>query len=314
MKRILSIFLGVSTSLLVPVAAFAAVVTVTENTTITLPSDGSSYTLKNASTFNSLSASGGTFTFTLDPKDQVIIISAGKKNLANSRSIDTICNADDSQLVQSVATTGAQVIVTITPSGTCGVSTVVATDGGSGGGGGGSSSSSSPAPSASPTPTPSATSTPSPTPSPLSQPHALMTSPPVISLIPPPSPTLISVSPVIISRTLVAGSRGDDVKILQTFFASDASIYPEGVVSGFFGPKTKAAVQRFQEKYGIANKGQSGYGILGPKTKAKIKELSGRSVTSSSSSPVTSSSSSRIADLQKQLKMLQDMLKKLQQK
>ncbi|MEK7074322.1 MAG: peptidoglycan-binding domain-containing protein [Patescibacteria group bacterium] len=97
--------------------------------------------------------------------------------------------------------------------------------------------------------------------------------------------------------------------------ATDKSIYPEGIVSGYFGPKTKAAVERFQEKYGIARKNQPGYGVVGPKTRAKLKELSGGvSTVIPSPSPITPSSSVTISDLQAQIKMLQDMLKKLQNK
>ena len=96
--------------------------------------------------------------------------------------------------------------------------------------------------------------------------------------------------------------------MLQQFLASDKSVYPEGIANGTFGPKTKAAVQRFQEKYGIAKKGQVGYGLLEPKTRAKIKALS-------ASSPAPSSSSSpSVSALQAQLQALQDMIKKLQQK
>ncbi|TSC77836.1 MAG: hypothetical protein G01um101433_458, partial [Parcubacteria group bacterium Gr01-1014_33] len=38
---------------------------------------------------------------------------------------------------------------------------------------------------------------------------------------------------------------------------------------------TRAAVQKLQEKYGIAKEGDAGYGVVGPKTRAKINELIG---------------------------------------
>ncbi|MEK7082861.1 MAG: peptidoglycan-binding domain-containing protein [Patescibacteria group bacterium] len=324
MKRILSIFLGVSALSLIPFAVSAGTVTTTQDFSLTLPSNGEGYTVKGGSTFNSVVVSGGTLTFTIAPQDQVIIISSLKRNLTNDRGIATICNADDSRSIQSVATSGSQVTVTITPSGTCTASTETATGSGSGGGGGGSSGGSpggsSPAPSSSPTPTStsSQTLTLTPTPTPIAtsipssapEPHALLAPKPIV-----PSLSIPSAAPVVILRPLVPGSRGNDVSALQKFLATDKSIYPEGIVSGYFGPKTKAAVERFQEKYGIARKNQPGYGVVGPKTRAKLKELSGGvSTVIPSPSPITPSSSVTISDLRAQIKMLQDMLKKLQNK
>lgn len=76
-----------------------------------------------------------------------------------------------------------------------------------------------------------------------------------------------------ITRRLAAGSRGDDVKALQEFLASDPTVYPEGEATGFFGALTRKAVQRFQEKHGIAKTGDQGYGDVGPLTRAKLSEL-----------------------------------------
>ncbi len=64
---------------------------------------------------------------------------------------------------------------------------------------------------------------------------------------------------------LSQGAAGDDVKILQAFLASDTSIYPEGLITGYFGSLTKAAVARFQKKHDIPPVGR-----VGPKTLAKI--------------------------------------------
>lgn len=73
---------------------------------------------------------------------------------------------------------------------------------------------------------------------------------------------------------LSVGSTGDDVTALQNFLkAQGADIYPEGRVTGYFGPLTKKAIQRFQTKYGIADEGDPGYGFVGPKTRAKINSL-----------------------------------------
>lgn len=53
----------------------------------------------------------------------------------------------------------------------------------------------------------------------------------------------------ILNTNLSYNDESDDVKLLQTWLAKDPEVYPEGIVSGWFGPLTKAAVIRFQEKY-----------------------------------------------------------------
>lgn len=76
-------------------------------------------------------------------------------------------------------------------------------------------------------------------------------------------------------RPLALGLRDADVSKLQEALKTDPTIYPEGLVTGYFGSATMKAVQRFQEKYGIASSGASGYGNVGPKTRAKLNELFG---------------------------------------
>ena len=70
------------------------------------------------------------------------------------------------------------------------------------------------------------------------------------------------------TRSLLLGSRGDDVRSLQEFLARDKEIYPEGLATGYYGPKTAEAVKRWQKK----NKLEA-VGIVGPKTIAKFKEI-----------------------------------------
>lgn len=77
-------------------------------------------------------------------------------------------------------------------------------------------------------------------------------------------------------RPLALGLRHADVSNLQKALKTDSSVYPEGLVTGYFGPMTLKAVQRFQEKYGIASSGQPGYGNVGPATRAKLNELFGK--------------------------------------
>ena len=74
----------------------------------------------------------------------------------------------------------------------------------------------------------------------------------------------------LLSRPLAQRARSPEVGVLQVFLASDKSIYPEANVTGFYGPATKRAVQRFQIKYKITTPSNPYYGIAGPKTIAEI--------------------------------------------
>lgn len=76
-------------------------------------------------------------------------------------------------------------------------------------------------------------------------------------------------------RPLALGLRHADVSNLQRALKTDSSIYPEGLTTGYFGPATLRAVQKFQEKYNIASPGAVGYGTVGPKTRSKLNELYG---------------------------------------
>jgi len=63
------------------------------------------------------------------------------------------------------------------------------------------------------------------------------------------------------------GASGDNVKLLQTILASDSDVYPEGIISGYFGKLTANAVRHFQKKYGLDQ-----VGFVGPKTLTKLNE------------------------------------------
>lgn len=69
-------------------------------------------------------------------------------------------------------------------------------------------------------------------------------------------------------RQLWRGVTGDDVALLQEILATDPDIYPEGLITGYFGPLTEKAVKKFQQKMGVEQVGR-----VGPKTIAKINEL-----------------------------------------
>lgn len=76
-----------------------------------------------------------------------------------------------------------------------------------------------------------------------------------------------------ITTQLDFGDRGSEVTELQTYLATDASIYPSGLVTAYFGVLTRAGVQRFQVAQGIVSSGTpatTGYGRVGPRTMASI--------------------------------------------
>ncbi|MBI2035556.1 MAG: fibronectin type III domain-containing protein [Candidatus Liptonbacteria bacterium] len=64
------------------------------------------------------------------------------------------------------------------------------------------------------------------------------------------------------------GSKGEMVEVLQAMLAADPEIYPEGLITGYFGMLTKKAVQKFQKKHGLAQPGR-----VGPLTLKKLNEL-----------------------------------------
>ena len=80
-----------------------------------------------------------------------------------------------------------------------------------------------------------------------------------------------------IDENLYYGLRSNEVACLQRILAKDKTIYPEGLVTGFFGKLTKAAVIRLQEKYadkilkpiGLIK----GTGFVGPMTRRALEKV-----------------------------------------
>lgn len=67
-----------------------------------------------------------------------------------------------------------------------------------------------------------------------------------------------------------------EVSILQSYLAEDSSIYPEGLVTGYFGPATERAVQRWQGAHGVLSSGSpetNGFGSVGPLTRFALKNV-----------------------------------------
>lgn len=85
-----------------------------------------------------------------------------------------------------------------------------------------------------------------------------------------------------LSRNLSRGLRGDDVMQLQRFFVSYGVLSGDSL-TGFFGPITEEAVKTWQVRNNIVSSGSpetTGYGAVGPKTRAAIISSCGVSVPS----------------------------------
>jgi len=87
-------------------------------------------------------------------------------------------------------------------------------------------------------------------------------------------------------RQLEIGMSGADVSTLQTFLAQDRTIYPQGLVTGYFGSLTESAVSNFQVRNGISSVGR-----VGPITLSAINaQMNGGSTSGSDvNAPVISS-------------------------
>ncbi len=94
------------------------------------------------------------------------------------------------------------------------------------------------------------------------------------------SPAVPPAHAPIFTRELSEGVSGPDVLALQKILNadSDTRVSSQGAGSpghetDYFGALTTKAVQKFQVKYGIANSGDPGYGIVGPRTRRKCEEV-----------------------------------------
>lgn len=72
----------------------------------------------------------------------------------------------------------------------------------------------------------------------------------------------------LISSNLSLGSRGAEVSRLQSYLALDRALYPEALVTGYYGRLTASAVARLQARYGFPQ-----VGIVGPRTRALLATL-----------------------------------------
>ncbi len=149
-----------------------------------------------------------------------------------------------------------------------------------------------------------------------------------------PSPTLaapsVSVPSVsaVFTKVLKTGSIGSDIKRLQQLLNSDpdTAIAKSGVGSlgretTTFGSLTKEAVKKFQCKYNIVCSGDestTGYGLLGPKTRAKVAEVFGSQAAvqqpSAPTQPVPAASQTAVSNIQSQIQILLQKIQELQTK
>lgn len=71
-----------------------------------------------------------------------------------------------------------------------------------------------------------------------------------------------------LNSNLFFGRSGREVVLLQEALAIDSEVYPERMITGFFGPATFQAVKNFQEKYDLPKTG-----FAGKLTREKINEI-----------------------------------------
>lgn len=92
----------------------------------------------------------------------------------------------------------------------------------------------------------------------------------------PPSAPAVVASANVITRPLSPGMISADVRTLQELLAREPDVYPEKLVTGFYGQLTTQAVQRFQLKHGVVTTaGAPGFGYVGPETRARLNQLYG---------------------------------------
>ncbi len=257
--------------LLIPIASFAAYNDVTMDTSVTITVGSINLSIGGSARFDSIEVSGGSFSMVMSDGAQINVTSPDRRRFTvepSQYAESFTCNGDNSVWVVRNVGNSSAVTVTVTPSSTvCSGSGSTSGGGGIISGGGGASAPTVPAQTAaiaaaiSPAPAVSA---------------------PVAVISPAPSLMAISVSPVF-TKVLKLGTSGADVKRLQQVLNSDpdTQIAESGVGSSgneteYFGSATRKALQKFQEKYSIVSSGDeatTGYGALGPKTRAKLAEV-----------------------------------------
>lgn len=289
---------GAFVALMVSVLSASTVYAVTVGENVTLQATGgSNITLLSGSDFDTLTVNSNGFTFDLSGTQSVNLRDSDAQVLkTNVEGLQGSCSGQNSEITLS-ASKGSSITLYIEGF-ACS----------SGGGGGGSYTSSGGGDSSSPsdTSTQTTTTTTTTTATTTAQTATQTTTSSYLEGAPPPAMPLSGITPapvlpnitmtafpglMQIKRGLDVGATGDDVRSLQEALASMPDVYPKGTVSGFYGALTKEAVGRFQMKYGlVSSQTDSGYGYVGPKTRAKLQEIFGSGVTIAPEAPVSPTS------------------------
>lgn len=91
-----------------------------------------------------------------------------------------------------------------------------------------------------------------------------------------PAGTRAGMPSAVFAKNLSFRMSSANVRRLQVLLSSDKDIYPEGIVTGYYGLLTQKAVGRFQIKYGVVSSSKAlGYGNVGPLTRVKLQKVFG---------------------------------------
>ena len=264
------IYLTILTSLLLPVAALAALGDFTFDGNVDLTINGVTVDVAGSGfTADLIEVEASTFTIGISPGGGFEVTSSDRRKMpatvVGSLEVGFACTSSFSRTTVSNPSNAPFATTTLTVSSeTCATESGGTSGGGGGGGGGGGSAPYVPSQTAEP-----------------AVPAVPTVTPAVPSAAAQPSAQALAVSPAF-NRLLTIGSKGEDVKRLQQLLNSDldtriaaSGVGSPGQETEFFGSLSGQAVQKFQVKYGVANPGDAGYGLVGPKTRAKLSEVFG---------------------------------------
>ncbi len=281
---------------------------VTLNTSVELSVNGASLGVTSGAQMDQIVVGSTNFTTTMSSGSTLKVTSGARRKLTVSPSnmlTSETCTSGESSVFIGSAPSATPVVVTVEVS-----STTCSGSGSSNGSGGGSvvgvttSGSSSPAP--------------APAPSPVSIPVTVTPGVPVTAeqvqkiiasaaaLINTPTSSTGSTGayantsvPTLFTKNLAPGVTSSDVKRLQQLLNSDpetqiagSGVGSPGHESNYYGALTVLAVQKFQVKHGLISEGTpstTGYGALGPKTRAAIEDYLGDDMDDSGAGTMPSS-------------------------
>ncbi len=90
-----------------------------------------------------------------------------------------------------------------------------------------------------------------------------------VSTVPQPASAVLGASTKsFFTQSLALGETNSDIAKVQKLLATDKDIYPYGVTSGFYGPKTQEAIKSLQARFGLKQVGE-----IGPATKVLLESF-----------------------------------------